>query len=496
MYAHDFLEKYRIPTLVVNEETPKGVQFWKENVWDGHSKKVGLYRHFIVTTEQLFKLKQGHFSRLGLLIRTHQFRRVIARFCIGEAHFIFFAGLPRYSVPAFRPSWGRLNEIKILFPEVPFNIMTATSPPHVLRAIENAVLKNNYQTVNYSCNRPNLIDATHCAVGSLDNIRNFEFILTRPFSLAKQKRVLVFFDRISLLCKVLRHLRSLLPDDLPIDKKRVVRFYDSCMSGKFLAEAHADFTTPDGPCRVLLSTTSESTGIDFPDVDIVVNANIPPTAADAGQRRGRALRQQSRCGLFLILYEEWGSDIAMDEFETTSSTFGNDPDRPRAALNDKSDVKDRAAYSMVQLLNDKTLCIRKFFRDYLKDNSPNTLSYTGPFRCDHHDDGFKLNDFLPSPVFVPVLDQATEDSEDDGESEEKSRNRYRLPVLTRYKLQVKLWHWRQAEHAKDLLRAVRPPEMIISDHQLVDLAKALPSRVGSPELIQMFLGMGNEWAAW
>ncbi|KAJ8077664.1 hypothetical protein PM082_002097 [Marasmius tenuissimus] len=214
--------------------------------------------------------------------------------------------------------------------------MTATSPPHVLWAIENAVLKNNYQTVNYLYNRPNLIDVTHCAVGSLDNMRNFELILTRPFSLAKQKQVLVFFDRISLLCKVLCHLCSLLPDDLPIDKKRVVRFYDSCMSGKFLAEAHADFTTPDGPCRVLLSTTSESMGIDFPDVDIVVNANIPPTAADAGQRRGRALRQQSRCGLFLILYEEWVSDIAMDEFETTSSTFGNDPDRPRAALNNMS----------------------------------------------------------------------------------------------------------------------------------------------------------------
>ncbi|KAL0563514.1 hypothetical protein V5O48_018553 [Marasmius crinis-equi] len=489
-HARDFLEKYKIPTLVVNEDTPRGVDYWKENVWDSYAKRVGPYRHLIVTTEQLFKMKHGHFSRLGLLLQGQPFRRVIARFCIDEAHFVLFAGLPRFSLPAFRPTWGRLNEIKILFPNTPFNVMTATSPPQVLRAIENAVLNKDYHTIRHSCNRPNLIYATHCVVNSLEDLNNYSFILTQPFELKKQKRVLIFFDRISLLRKVLHYLRSLLPDD--VDKQKIVQFYDSCMSAQYLTQVHADFTTPGGACRVLLATTSESTGIDFPDVDIVINVNIPPTGADALQRGGRANRQLMKFGLFLILYERWVLEVDLDEFEENRAAFGDDQDRPREKLTDKSDVRERAASSMVRLLSDDQLCMRKFFRDYLGDESPNSLKYSGPFCCNRHDDDFVLNDFLPSPVFGPSA-KLVEMCVDDDSEEGPTRNHYRLPLSTRYELQLKLWCWRLQMHEGDELKAVRTPDMILSDHQLADLSKALPNKVASAELIQTFLGEGDDW---
>ncbi|KAK1217591.1 hypothetical protein PQX77_019760 [Marasmius sp. AFHP31] len=266
-------------------------------------------------------------------------------------------------------------------------------------------------------------------------MKNFGFVLTRLFLLTNQKQILLFFDRISLLLKVLRHLCGLLPDNLPVEKKKIVRFYDSCMSAEFLAEAHEDFTTPGGPCRVLLLTTSESTGIDFLDVDIVVNVDIPLTAADAGQRRGRALRKLSKHGLFLILYEPWVRSLLLEEFEENQATFNDDPDRPRAKLDEKSNVRDCAAYSMAWLLNDDTLCIRKFFKDYLEDESPSALDYHGPFCCDRHNNGFNLNNFLPSPVYKPSFNrpegQSTEaSSEDDNEAEGTStqRKKYRTPI--------------------------------------------------------------------
>ncbi|KAL0057289.1 hypothetical protein AAF712_016074 [Marasmius tenuissimus] len=76
-------------------------------------------------------------------------------------------------------------------------------------------------------------------------------------------------------------------------------------------------------------------GIDFPDVDIVINVNIPPTGADALQRGGRAKRQLMTFGFFLILYEEWVSKVDLDEFEENRAAFGDDPDRPRQKLTDK-----------------------------------------------------------------------------------------------------------------------------------------------------------------
>ncbi|KAK0437109.1 uncharacterized protein EV420DRAFT_1254350, partial [Desarmillaria tabescens] len=83
------------------------------------------------------------------------FRKTIRRVFVDETHFIYFAGTPRYNVPAFRPSWGRLNEIKILLPSIPWQVLTATSPPHVLSAIETAVLKPNDELIRITSNRPN-----------------------------------------------------------------------------------------------------------------------------------------------------------------------------------------------------------------------------------------------------------------------------------------------------------------------------------------------------
>lgn len=137
-------------------------------VYDPGNKILGTIRHFLVTTEQFFKMKHGHFSQFGLLLQMPDFRRRVARFCIDEAHSIYFDGTPLYKRPAFRPAWGRLNEIKILFPSTPFHILTATSPPHVLRVIENAVLRSNYECIHFTCNRANTIYATHCVVDNLD----------------------------------------------------------------------------------------------------------------------------------------------------------------------------------------------------------------------------------------------------------------------------------------------------------------------------------------
>ncbi|KAL0057159.1 hypothetical protein AAF712_016207 [Marasmius tenuissimus] len=312
----DFEEKYRIPTLVVNESTERTAEFWKMHIFDPSERSPGRIQHLLVTPEQLFKLKEGYYSRVGNLIRNQSYKKFIGRFFVDEAHFIHYAGLPHYGLTAFRQAYGRLDEIKVLFSTIPWHALTATAPTHVYKAIHSKILNSGCPTIRYSSNRPNTVYAMHQADGGINNLENYNMFLTEPFDYAAQPRVLLFFDN-KTLC---------------------------------------------------------SQGIDYPDVDIVVNVDIPPDIPEALQRGGRVVRGSGKIGLFLILYEEWVLEVDLSEFfEEHKGLDSSDPDRPRRALTDKSTRYDRAPYSLVKLVQDDSLCLRKYFAEYLGDNSPHGI---------------------------------------------------------------------------------------------------------------------------
>ncbi|KAL0566331.1 hypothetical protein V5O48_015682 [Marasmius crinis-equi] len=368
----DFEEKYRIPTLVVNESTERTADFWKENVFEYSARVPGRIQHLLVTPEQLFKLKEGYHSRTGNLIRDQRYKKFIRRFFIDEAHFIHYAGLSHNTQKAFRPAYGQLDEIKVLFPNIPWHALTATAPPHVLRSIQSAVLNSKCAIIRYSSNQPNTVYAMHCVEGSLNNLDNYNMFLKEPFDFTTQPRVLLFFDNKTLCAQVRQHLMERLPKTgLPFPREEIVRFYRAGMSKQFLEKAHDAFATPGGPCKIYCTTKCNSTGIDYPDVDIVATVDIPPDVAEALQHGGRVLRCSEKIGLFLILHEDWVLELDLSGFfEEPKGVNPDDPDRPRQPLTDKSNRQDRAAYSLVNLIQDKTLCMCRFFADYLNDTCP------------------------------------------------------------------------------------------------------------------------------
>ncbi|KAK0240631.1 P-loop containing nucleoside triphosphate hydrolase protein [Armillaria nabsnona] len=252
----DFVRKYRIKTMAINDDTSRTQSFWDEMVFNSKTKTPGSTRHFIVTTEQMFKSKEGHLSRFGHLIRTLAFRKTIKRVFVDEAHFIYFAGASRYKIPAFRPSWGRLNEIQIFLPSIPWQILTATSPPHVLSVIEAAVLKPGYELIRITSNRPNAIYVTHCVVKSLDVMENYDCFLADPP--AHQRKVLLFFNNRNLGRRVTTYLNNKLPEDQRF--KGLVKHYDSIMSKEYLEKVHSDFAQEGGTCKILCATSAEAVG--------------------------------------------------------------------------------------------------------------------------------------------------------------------------------------------------------------------------------------------
>ena len=200
----DFNTRFGIPTVVINEDTPREADWWnvsidtfldstlilcvQKNVFDTTTHRVGTARHLIVTVEQLFKSSAGHLRRLGTLIREHQdFQRRIVRINVDEAHFIRTTGMPLYGNPAFRPAWGKLDELKAILPDrVCWNAFSATFPPHILKTVTKKILRPDHISIQVSSNRANTVYATHQVYGSIEDVRNYECFISEPFDFSKQ----------------------------------------------------------------------------------------------------------------------------------------------------------------------------------------------------------------------------------------------------------------------------------------------------------------------
>ncbi|KAH8978068.1 P-loop containing nucleoside triphosphate hydrolase protein, partial [Lactarius hatsudake] len=182
-----------------------------------------------------------------------------------------------------------------------------------------------------------------------------------------QPRVLIFVDKKELACRITAHLDSCLPSEY--QDKGIVRHYHSQMSQKYLQVAHEAFTTPEGNCRIMVATSGQSVGVDFPDVKIVCTAGLPASMVDVLQRGGRALRNSSEDALFVIFYEPWVREVSLEEYDEGDSC---DPDRPRGQLRSSSQRRERAPFSCLKLVKSAT-CLRAEFASYLDDRSPSGM---------------------------------------------------------------------------------------------------------------------------
>ena len=93
---------------------------------------------------------------------------------------------------------------------------------------------------------------------------------------------------------------------------------------------------------------------------------------DVLQRGGRALRNSNDDALFVVFYEPWVHEVALDEYN--EGDLG-DPDRPRGTLKTSSQRRERAPYSCLKLVKSSS-CLRAQFASYLGD-----MSAAGA--CDH-----------------------------------------------------------------------------------------------------------------
>ncbi|KAF6749455.1 P-loop containing nucleoside triphosphate hydrolase protein [Ephemerocybe angulata] len=447
----EFEELFGIPTAVINDTTPRDPTWWNENVWNNRRKVPGRRRHLLVTVEQAFKSREGHFPPLYLLLRNPYFARRIVRVSVDEVHSVYTSGTPLYGLPAFRPAWARLPEVKALIPKsVNWSFYTATLPPHIRKVlIQTLIPSKDFVDIFITTNRKNLVYATHCMVKSMDELRNYRCFIRNPFVLDAQPHILIFVDNVNLTTRISSYLRSLLPSGLS-GREKIVMHYNSQMSEEYLQSAHQEFTDPKGKCRILVTTSGQSVGVDFPNVEIVCNVGIPPTGVDAIQRGGRGGRQPGSQALFVIFHEPFANEIDLGEYKGRGIDL-NDPDRPRNKLKTSSNRRDRAPYFMTQLIQSSECIRRQLNKNYLNDESDESLSFSNKWGLccdrDHAFDHpeFDLTSLLPGQIFT------LEDLEKSKAAEaevKKTRNKFR-PTAERGYLEYEVNKWLRATHKAD-----------------------------------------------
>ena len=254
---------------------------------------------------------------------------------------------------------------------------SATFTPHALKAVQSKILRSNYIPIHTTSNCPNTTYAAHQVVNSIEDLQNYQCFLLSPFHLASQPRVLIFVDNKTLATRITWFLDSLLPPLL--QSQGIILHYHSSMSEKFLKQSHDAFTTSNGICQIMVTTSAQSVvylffivlsckltsmqGVDFLNVRIVCTAGIPSTTTDTLQRSGRAFRNSDEDALFVTFYDPWVNDINLADYINFDQT---DLDRPHGTLKPTSPCCERAPYYGVKLIQDE-LCLRKGYGVYLND---------------------------------------------------------------------------------------------------------------------------------
>lgn len=159
--------------------------------------KKGAYNVIIVSPEQFFcDPASGAVPKLLILLRAkHTFIRSIKHFYVDEGHEVFFSGMDRHGIPAFRPSYSMLDTV---LPKLPggttIHVLSATLPPHVIQTIEEKLFRKREKILlQLPLNRENIVYTTR-TITNLSDYKNLSFLIPRHNPDSRPTGIIIFFE--------------------------------------------------------------------------------------------------------------------------------------------------------------------------------------------------------------------------------------------------------------------------------------------------------------
>lgn len=143
------------------------------------------YQHIIISPEQCARngAQQPMFTHL---LENQQFASSISCINFDEAHFIVTSGEPDKENKIFRIEYSKCFEIRLrLSLKTPCTVFSATMPPiiqdKILKSLKLPTDVSKTCFISLSTNRPNLCFAVKKLTGTLANLSNLDFLVSRPY---------------------------------------------------------------------------------------------------------------------------------------------------------------------------------------------------------------------------------------------------------------------------------------------------------------------------
>ncbi|CAD7065640.1 unnamed protein product [Tilletia caries] len=124
----------------------------------------------------------------------------------------------------------------------------------------------------------------------------------------------------------------------------IVRPFTALSSSEFKLDTISNAFQPGGHVRVLIATEAGGLGIDLPDIDHVVQFEIPNDVLDLAQHFGRTMRVKSKPGRSSLLAQRWSVVDSGNETMTISAHA----ERQRSALS-----------ASLRRITDLNVCVRQ-----------------------------------------------------------------------------------------------------------------------------------------
>lgn len=131
-----------------------------------------------------------------IIWQDQKFINKIFHVTVDESHYLVAAEIPKNGLQPFRPSYGLLDEFRLLPSKISFQALSATLNPYVKSLVKIKLsLCSNFLDLKMSVNRPNITYVTYRLVGGTSNFRNLDFLVPLGYDKPFKKKFLIFVDK-------------------------------------------------------------------------------------------------------------------------------------------------------------------------------------------------------------------------------------------------------------------------------------------------------------
>jgi RecQ family ATP-dependent DNA helicase len=250
----------------------------------------------------------------------------------------------------FRPNYGRLGAIRRTLGSPPVLAFTATAGMPTQRRILESLEITDARVVVTSVDRPNIALARLPVVEDDDRFR----LMAELLRVLPNGRAMIFVPTVRVGQQVQSGLRSL-ELDLPFYHSRLGTANDRDMLlGQFTGRLSP-------PVKVVICTTAFGTGLDLPDVRLVVHWQHPASVEDYLQEFGRGGRD-GKPSVALLFTRSQDSGLLRFMAEKTVDSAGLDDETRSGVL----EAKYEAIEQMAQRASNLGACFRATIIEYFE----------------------------------------------------------------------------------------------------------------------------------